>query len=486
MRLARQSGVYALGNLGVKASGLLLAVYYLDPEYLLAAEYGRLALLDALARFALLVGGLGLPTGLIRYAARNKMEGRRETWVSTAWLISLGLGATVAALGWLGAPLLAGWLLGDPMRTTPVALMAVYVGMKVVAEVPFAYVRVEERPGLFVAAVAAEAVLLVGGVAVLVGRWGMGLDGVLYAYVLSAAGVALPLSLYLLARSGLTLSPAVGRQLVVFGAPLVVAGLSSRFLNLGDRFIIAAMEGPEQVALYDWASRLSGVVNMLFVQGFQLSFTVLGLKAAGTGGALHRSAFRHFAALTGWAVLAIALFSVDLTRLVAEDSLYLQIEPLVLPVGLGYLFYGLYFVAVNTLYATGNTKRVAWTVFAASALNAALNVALIPVLGVIGAAVATLVAYVFLAWSTAQAAERASGTLGAPLDLPWSAVYQAVGVLVGLWLVGTMTADWPLLPRLAGRSALVLAYVPALFAIGLYDRSDLRRGVEWARGLRRR
>lgn len=33
-RLIRQSGTYTLGNLALKASGLLLAVLYLNPAYL--------------------------------------------------------------------------------------------------------------------------------------------------------------------------------------------------------------------------------------------------------------------------------------------------------------------------------------------------------------------------------------------------------------------------------------------------------------------
>src|SRR5690606_24400901 len=120
----------------------------------------------------------------------------------------------------------------------------------------------------------------------------------------------------------------LARRLVAFGAPLVASGLAARFLAVGDRFLLDWLLGPAAVAEYEWASKIGGVLNMFFVQSFQLAFTVIGLKALaaapGGGGAapLHRSVFRHFAVWPAWAALGLALLPPDGTRLLTDEPGY--------------------------------------------------------------------------------------------------------------------------------------------------------------------
>src|SRR5690606_33237830 len=198
LRLARQSGAYALGNVAVKSSGLVLAAFYLDPAYLPKADFGYLSQLDALARVVLLVGSLGLPLGLIKFAvaAGTPVPGggeapdvARGTLPATVLLLSAVCGAVLCAAGWLAAPWLAAALLDEAARAPLVRLLAVYVGFKTVAEVGYAELRARERPGLFVLAVLVEWGVLIAGVVYFLAAEGEGLEGVLKGYALSAVAV---------------------------------------------------------------------------------------------------------------------------------------------------------------------------------------------------------------------------------------------------------------------------------------------------------
>ena len=66
-RLIKQSGVYALGNIAIKVSGLLLAPFLLDTTYLGLAEYGQLGLLLIFAQLSIQFGGMGLGTSLLKF-----------------------------------------------------------------------------------------------------------------------------------------------------------------------------------------------------------------------------------------------------------------------------------------------------------------------------------------------------------------------------------------------------------------------------------
>ncbi|MEL7168994.1 MAG: polysaccharide biosynthesis protein, partial [Bacteroidota bacterium] len=96
-RLLGQGGLYALSNLGVKAAGLLLLGFYLDPDMLTAAEYGYLILLETTAQVLVIVAGLGIGSGLLKLATDPAYANRRDALLTTALAASslCGVGAVM-------------------------------------------------------------------------------------------------------------------------------------------------------------------------------------------------------------------------------------------------------------------------------------------------------------------------------------------------------------------------------------------------------
>lgn len=478
-RLLRQSGIYALANVAAKASGLVLLVFYGDPEVLPQAEFGYLGLLDAVKMFALLLAGVGIPLGIIRFSSSPSLSDEQRAAVPmTALVLTTVAGAVVAGLGWTGASVVAETLFGEVALAEPVRWLAVYVGFKTVSDVSYTVLRQRERAGAFVLIGVAEMALMVAAVLWFLVVRDEGLVGVMRGYALSAAVVAVVVTPVLLRHVERRVRWDLLRPMLAFGAPLIVSGLAGRFLNLGDRFLVVYFLGPEANAVYEWAARLGGVVNSILVQSFGLAFVVLGLKSLDATGdpSLHRQAFRHFSALAGWVVLGLGLFASDASRLITDVPAYIESDGLVILVAGGFGFYGLYFVAVNVLFADERTQTVAVSVGASALLNLALNAVLIPVIGLAGAAVATLLAYAALAVGTAWAGQRST-----PVAYPWRALLLVCGLVGGLWGIAQPTAGWPLDARLAARVVLAAVYPAALFALGVYRRSDLERGLAMLR-----
>ena len=489
-RLFRQSSVYALTSVASKLSGLVLLAFYGDPDVLSQADFGYLGGLDAAKMFALLVASAGMSLGIIRFASSSALgEAERRAVPATALAISAAAAVLTVAAGWLFAPELARLVfvqggqtqtsLGAAAQAEAVRWMLVYVAFRTVSDVSYSVLRQRERAGAFVLLGAAESAVLVACVVgfLLAGR---GLVGVMQGYALSAAIVAAVATPALLSRVERRVRWGLVRPLLVFGLPLVASGFASRFLNFGDRFLILHLLGPEANAVYEWAARFGGVLNALLVSSFTLAFTVLGLKALDETGSpeLHRQAFRHFAALGGWVALGLGLFTGDVSRLLApEQPEFWGVGGLVVLIAGGFAFQGLYYVVVNVLYAAERTRSVALAVGAAALLNVGLNLALIPTWGIAGAAAATFVAYAALTVSTALVAQRAT-----PVAYPWRALGAVVALAGGLWLAAAPTEAWAAGPRLAVRLAAALAYVPGLWAVGVYGPAEWRRGLAVLRG----
>ena len=94
-RLAQQSGLYALGNLLLKVAGLALHKFYLDPDLLSSEEYGFLVLLETTAEFGILLAGLGLASGLLKFIADARYRADHDALPFTV-LVLTALAAVVA------------------------------------------------------------------------------------------------------------------------------------------------------------------------------------------------------------------------------------------------------------------------------------------------------------------------------------------------------------------------------------------------------
>jgi O-antigen/teichoic acid export membrane protein len=332
--------------------------------------------------------------------------------------------------------------------------------------------RVQERAGWYILAMVAEVLVLIGAAYVFMVVQGLGLTGLMMAYALSAGVGAVVLVAVMLGVVPWRFERRLVQVLIAFGMPLVVASFAGWFLNAGDRYLLKWLTDATTVGLYEWAARLAGVLNMLFVQSFNLAFSVIGLKKLGTDardGQMHRQTLRHYVVWTGWAVLGLSLLSYDLTRLLPADPLYLQAETIVLLLALGFMNYGIYYVIINVVYATGRTGVISLNVLFAALLNAGLNIALIPPLGVMGAALATFVAYLALALGAAYFTKQ-----DLHVRFPWRAFLIVVPLVVGLYWLGRPSIDWSFGLRFAARAALVVAYPLLILLTRLYTWAEVR------------
>lgn len=472
MRLLRQGGMYTLSNLAVKVAGLLLLVLFLNPAFLDQADYGRFQLLEVLSQVLILLGGMGMAAGLLKFLHDESYADDREALPFTALVAAAFCGFAVAALTCLFARPLASFLVDDPTAVVPVYLTGLYVALKIIGAVPFMMLRVHERAGLFALAAAGEAVLLIAAISVQLVVLKAGLNGIMVGYVTSAAGSTLLLSWALLKKNRILFRFGLLRPLAKFGAPLALAGLASVALNAGDRFILKALTDADLVAVYGLAAKYGGLVNMLFVQSFNMAFAVVGLNAlSSTDGGMHvhRRTFRHYIVLTGWGVLGVSLLARDVTQVLSPNPAFLAAEPLVLPISLGFLAYGVYFIGMNVLYADGRTPTIALGVALVALLNVVLNLVTIPMWGAMGAALATLVSYVVLAAGTIIRAHSI-----APVKYRWAAVAGALGILLGLWAFGQISLAWETAYRLPFRLLLIGCYPAFIVVAGLYSREELR------------
>ncbi len=465
--LARESAVYGLSTvLGRLLSFLLTPLYshLLEP-----ADNGAMQSVYAYIAFLTVVYGLGLDTAYLRLGRR---EGRSDdgAFASAWWTVAATSAAVSIVIALAAAPLAAA--IGLPVESAGlIRYAAAILAADALMLMPYAELRGSHRAGAYAGVKLAGIALNLALAWWLVRGWGFGLRGVFLANLVASLSTLAMLAPVILSRLGAP-DRAKLRDMLSFGLPLVGAGIGSMVVQVADRPILAKYAGLAAAGVYGTCYKL-GIGMMLLVGMFDQAWKPFILERADRpdAGALIARVLTYFATLGAWALLAIAFFVPPLVTAPIFGGLPLIHESFwsglgVVPVvSLAYLLNGLYFVMLAPLMLDKRTGAVTVATWAGAAVNLVANALLIPKLGMMGAAWATLAAYAAMAVSV-----WALGRSAREIPYEWTRLLILAGWTAALWWQGSLVS-WPV------RVVLWLAYPAGLTISGFLgpdERAELR------------
>lgn len=357
------------------------------------SEYGiiELALTLIMALGSLFM--MGFDSALAVYFYQAEEDHARKKMLSTALYFLFGTVLVIVLLLILFRHPLSEVVFRESGMSTIIVLVAVASFFHVLNNFFSNILRFHFKPFHYFYLVAIQALLFIGFVLffTLQTPWGIGgvLGGYLLAnFIIALLGFALTFSDYIIAFSSSILI-----SLLKFGFPLLFVVLSEWVLHLTDRLFLVYFWGPEQVGLYSLGFRISQVI-LFAVGSFQLAWVPLALS-------MHKEkdAPRIFAlVLTYFTIgacalaLSITVFAKEIISIVSTP-LYQNVSSVVGPLSLGLVAYGSYSIFALGVMITRKTSRIAWTSGGAALLNIVLNFVLVPRLGMVGAALATVSSY---------------------------------------------------------------------------------------------
>ncbi|MGH2925223.1 MAG: polysaccharide biosynthesis C-terminal domain-containing protein, partial [Solirubrobacterales bacterium] len=266
------------------------------------------------------------------------------------------------------------------------------------------------------------------------------------------------------------------RRMFRFGLPTMPAELSLYSLNFLDRVIIARTVGLAEAGLYALAIKFAQGMQVL-ARGFQLAWPPLAYSIRDDDEArrAYAAIFTWFAALLAFAVTGLWLESRWIVRLLAAPDFFASYKAIGL-LATGIALYALYLAMVVILGRTGRTEFSFPATIAAVATNLALNLALVPSQGIVGAGIALVASYVVVLVLMYAFTQRLF-----PVPYEWrrlSLVLLSAAALAGGGEVLLPTAG---LAGLASRTAVWLAYPAVLFAFGFLHEDERVRLAELLR-----
>lgn len=464
-------------------ASFVLLPFYTAPQNLDPADYGVNELLSQSIAVLGYLAGINMTAAMARHYFDSADARHRRLVVSTTlWsvlLASLALGGVLAAFA---APL--GRLVADRPDMTGLVLMTLGIlVLQLLREVYWRYLQTEERSTAFAVFAVSKTFVEVALQLVLMGVYRRGLRGFFEAVLLGEALSVLALAVTLAPRTGFGFSGPLFRQLAAYALPLVPNGILQFVLHQSNRYILDHLQGEDAVGRYSFAFKLGQIPFFLVLTPFLMVWYpfIFSVGDEARQKELVARIAAWLLALVAALSLGVALLAPELARLLAGQPGFDAAWPAIPLVALGYWLWGAFQMAQTGFYVRKRTGRLPWLTGAAALAIVAANYALIPPLGWLGAAWATVIAFALLLVLTARAARAVF-----PVDFAWGRLLSPVLAGAAAYGAGVHLAPQGLLPlgplaagTLALKAALGAAWLAWMWAGWMTpeERAGVREGL---------
>lgn len=394
LRLLRSFAIYGIANFAVRGLSFLLVLLY--AHYLRPSDYGIIYMAEIVASFLMIFGNLSIDSALQRlYFQHDHDQEVLRSYLGTSirfgffWMATFVVGTLVVGRSLPYLPVTGG------VPFYPYIAMAVTAAAGIQGiQYRLAVYQAERRPNSY--AILSIAVFLLtsaccitGVVTLRRGALGM-LEGKLIAAMLGLLIALWTMRNLLTAKFEWRFV----RESLSFSLPLLPHLMMASGLIVADRFILEHYRSLSEVGIYSIAYTM-GMVMYLVTQTLTQAWLPMFFELAG-GQEQNREVLGRICSGLVLFLIVIACLGILLSPAFVNlmlDHRYRAAAPIVPLVIMGYLFHAIFSLLNMGIMQAKRTKFVFLISLLAFTANMTLNFAMIPRLGMTGAAWATTIAY---------------------------------------------------------------------------------------------
>ncbi|KXA93131.1 hypothetical protein AKJ65_06630 [candidate division MSBL1 archaeon SCGC-AAA259E19] len=401
-KIGKSTGIVLSGTVFTLFLGLISRIFIV--RFITPNQYGIYSLGLAITTLLVSLSILGLNHGIPRQISYHRGENKSK--VKNLIGSSIGFSILMSILSFLflflSSNVLATKIFGDPALTTALRVFSFAIPFSILINIFVSIFRGfgKDKPKIYFQNIMRGSIflLLIG----LVIGLGLSFIGVIYAYVLSFVVSALVFAVYAIKTQipinfKVNFINSTSKELILFSIPLLGTSILFQVMDWTDTILLGVFKSSEIVGLYQGAYPLAKTIPLaLGGAGFLFLPILTGLYSDGK----RDNSRRIYQISTKWIFyLSLSLFF--LLFLFPEMILnflfgpeYTEASMVLRILSLGFL--GRAFFGPNglSLIAIGESNSVFYGDVGGTITNISLNIALIPYLGIIGAAIASTVSLI--------------------------------------------------------------------------------------------
>ncbi len=427
----------------------------------------------AVLAFINVIYSMGMESSFFRFYEKDNLKHNKKVFTHAMLSISI-ISAVTSAVIYFTADYTTGLFLKSSENVWIIKFAALIPLLDAMILIPFGLLRMKRKSLKFSTIKFLQIIIAVSLNLFFVMTLDMGAMGVMSAQLIASVFGLFLFIPSLLQYIDFRIDFLLLKNMLRFGLPTMPANLSAIILQVADRPILNAL-APDKLATYGINYRL-GIPMMLFVTVFEYAWKPFYLSNFKEKNAkeLFSRVLTYFTAVSAAIFIFVSFYIEFIVRMPFIGGRFInpaywsgmEIIPIILA---GYYFNGLYTNFAAGFLINKKTGYLPIAVIAAAIVNLVMNFTLIPVIGYIGAAWATLGAYLVSVGILYYFSLKIY-----PVIYEWKRIFILTGLTALIFFTDKIFFDeFDLLMRFAGKTLLILVFIILLRVLGFFTKDEI-------------
>jgi O-antigen/teichoic acid export membrane protein len=473
--------IYGLGNIAVKAVGLVLIPLYTDPKFFSINEFGILGVLEISALVLTTLMASALPQSLTRWfwdkEYKDNQKGIFFMAISTQLIVSLILCLLLIPL----SGNLSVLIFQKPDWSRVITFVILGSGIQSINNIMNTLMRLQSKSLLYSITNLFKLTSVLALTLYFIISKKMGLEGIYLAQVIGNAMVVIFLLGYTIKNSRLFFNKRIFMSMNAYGFPLLLANFSAVLLNVIDRYSLNSLDLLKSVALYTLAFKISSVLKLVIVDSIKLAITPMMFKKidAPDNKRFYSKVLLYSSYVLMFAIVGISMFSFEVIKIMAKSKEFWDAVVIIPILSFSIFFVNMKDVTIYGLHIARKTRVIGIIVVFSTVLSIVFNILFIPLWGITGAAIATLLSQLIFWLACYYYSQKA---FFIPYEIRKITVLFFAGAVFSFSSLFFNGMD--LLPRLIFKTVCLFSFPFILYLFNFYEPVELQsiRGfvVKWS------
>ncbi len=388
------SVVYSFGNLLQRVLSILLLPLYVS--YFTVGEYGILSLMVISSQFLASIVYEPFTTALKRFFYKPEYLSDRKKLIFNLLFAMFLKAFFVSFIYYLAGDLICKILIGDSRYVSFVRAFSLIVFFAPFVSFSFSFLQMSERAKFYVVISLMNFIMSFTSIIVFIVWLKAGLFSVPVGMALGYVLVIVSVLPALFKEIEIKASFSLLKKALSYSYPLLPFTLSDFVMQYSDRYIIRIFLGVDWVGIYSFGYNLAKIVNILLVMpvmgGFVPAINRLEKNPDRQKKFISETSIYVYAAGV-CVVLLFSLFSKEIVLLLSRKPDYLKAVWIMPIVAFSYaqLLLGIFLGFGMSMRM--KSFHISGIMIFSAFINVLLNIIFVPLMGIIGAAVATLISF---------------------------------------------------------------------------------------------
>ncbi|RPI77990.1 MAG: hypothetical protein EHM45_07195 [Desulfobacteraceae bacterium] len=468
---AKHTLIFSLSSILSKAIGFFLLPIY--TRYLNPTDYGILEILSLLLNVSIFFITQGLPSALFRsysyeYVDDEKM---RKQAVSTSILYVSIVGFIFSASFYLSAGYINKVIYGTKNYTHLIQMIAITAFIVTSSHIPSALLRAKLKSIQLSISSIVYLLLNISLNLYFILILKIGLKGLIYGNLISAFLFSLILFMLVSKDISRTFSFKILKKMLIYGLPLVPAGLALFLMNGSDRFFLQYFSTSHEVGLYGVGYKISAIISFIIFEPFLLVWPSIYFQAAteSNGPDFFSRFLTIFFLIVSFASLGAILLSKPVIMLITPQEFW-GASAICTWLILGFALNGLSNVLNVGIYIKQKTQLITVITIISTITNLILNFILIPSYGIMGASISTFISFLIMSILSYLFNQRVY-----PIHYPWVKIVKNILIFI-ICLSGSCFITVEGLYRGLIKAIIILSiFSVSILLSGYFSRDEINR-----------